>query len=169
MAFGPDAIDEPETRIAVAEQFPGAEGLFEAVEAQGSRVELEFLGIDPSSPAQAAIPAAVTVVAVEPRVPSIGLDVGAGLVLDGLDATLDIETDPDTRRTTTPVGPAVRFQFEHRVADTGGGPGFPALLEGALVTADESSFLVLRNTDARTADPDAPSLDELLGTLRDLP
>ncbi len=169
MTFGPDEIDDPTTRQKVEDRFPGAEGLFDAVASQGERVELQFLGVDPSNRGGPAIPAAITVVAVEPRVPAVGLDLGAGLVLDGLDEALDIETQPTRDRITTPVGPGVRFSFEHRVTDDGGGPGFRALLEGALVTSDEASFLVLRNADARVDDPLTPSLEEVLATLRDLP
>jgi hypothetical protein len=168
MTFDEGELSDREVRAKLEDRFPGARGLFRAVEAQGSRVELAFLGIDPSSRGGPDMPATVAVVAVEPRVPAIGLDLGADLVLDGLGHALEIETDVERERVGTPVGDAVRFSFEHRIADDAGA-GIRASLDGALVTTDGSSFLVLRNVDAGVDDPLVPSLEEVVGTLGEQP
>lgn len=123
--------------------------------------------MDPTGQGTAAIPATVSVVEVEPRIPTVGLGVGAELVLDGLDAALDIQSEPDTERIETPVGDAVRFTFDHLVTDDASGESFIAEVEGALVTSDEASFVVLRMTDAAVDDAGVPSLDAVLGTLRE--
>jgi hypothetical protein len=169
LALGDDELDDPASRAKLEDRFPGARGLFAAIEGQGDRVDLQFLSIDPAGRGSPGIPATVTVVGVEPRVPSIGLEIGTGLVLDGLDATLEMETEPRTSRITTPVGDAMRFSFDHRVVDDPADAGVRARLDGALVTTETSSFLVLRNVDSQVDDPLLPSLETVLGTLRALP
>lgn len=168
MAFDGAELSDQDVRAELEEQFPGAEGLFDAVDAQGSRVRLEFLGVDPSRQGGAALPPTVAVVAVEPRVPAIGLDLGADLVLEGLHETLEIETEIERERIEIPAGDAVRFAFEHRVVNDGGA-GIRARLEGALVTTDASSFLVLRNVDGAVENPLGLTLDDVLGTIREAP
>jgi hypothetical protein len=168
LAFDEDQLADPETRANLEDRFPGAEALFAAVAAQGSRVRLVFVGVDPAPRGGSVLPPTVAVVAVEPRVPSIGLGLGADLVLDGLDRALAIETTPDTESIETPVGSAVRFSLQHRIAEPGVA-GIPATLDGALVTADDASFLMLRNVDASVDEPLAPSLEDVLRTLRDRP
>jgi hypothetical protein len=166
-AYDDDELDSTATRADLEARYPGARGLFRAIEAQGDRVDLQLLTVDPSGEGTPAIPATVSVVEVEPRIPSVGLAIGADLVLDGLDEALDIQSEPETERIETPVGDAVRFTFDHLVTDETTGEAFVSEVEGALVTSDEASFLVLRMTDATVDDAGVPSLDEVLGTLRE--
>lgn len=168
------ALDEmdmadPAVRAELERDFAGARGLFGAVGSQGSRVRLVFLGVDPAGRGTGALASTVAIVAVEPRVPTIGLGLGADFVLDALDAALFVETEVDRQRAELAVGDAVVFGFEHRIEDRVGAPGIRARLDGALVTTDASSFLVLRNVDASASSSPAPSLDEVLGSLRVLP
>jgi hypothetical protein len=168
LALDADDLLDPEIRGGLERDFVGARGLLAAVAAQGSRVRLAFIGVDPSSRGLDELSATVAIVAVEPRIPAIGLSVGAGFVLSALEDALTLETPIERKRIDLPVGDAVRFSFEHRVLDPGGGPGVRAALTGALVTTDQASFLVLRNIDTR-AGSGAPSLAAVLATLRVLP
>jgi hypothetical protein len=166
-AYDDEELDRPATRADLEARYPGARGLFEAIAAQGDRVDLQLLTVDPSGRGSPSIPATVSVVEVEPRIPRIGLELGADLVLDGLDEALDIQSEPETERIETPVGDAIRFTFDHLVTDEATGEAFVSEVEGALVTSDEASFLVLRTTDAGVDDGTVPSLDDVLGTLRE--
>ncbi|MBA2314418.1 MAG: hypothetical protein H0V87_03440 [Chloroflexi bacterium] len=176
LSLPPDwlALDEadlfdPDTRAELERDYAGARGLFSAIGSQGSRVRLVFLGVDPAARGTGALASTVAIVAVEPRIPPIGLGLGADFVLDALDAALSVETAIERRRAELEVGRAIVFGFDHRILDEGDGPGIRARLDGALVTTDASSFLVLRNVDASGPASPAPSLDEVLGSLRVLP
>ena len=170
LAFGEDRLGDPDVRADLERQFAGARGLFSAIEAQGSRVRVVFVGVDPAARGRPELTPTVAVVAVEPRIPTIGLGLAADLVLDALDAALDIETDVErATEPDPPVGDAIRFAFEHRVADGDGGPGLRAALTDALVTTDASSFLIVHNAYAADAPPGGPTLDDVLTTIRVLP
>ena len=158
-------LADPGTREELERDFTGATGLFEAIGSQGSRVRLVFLGVDPAGRGSDTLATAVAVVAVEPRVPVIGLGLGADFVLDALDMALAIETPIKRGRVAVPVGSAIGFGFDHRIPDRDG-PGLRARLEGALVTTDTASFLVLRNVAAAGAASATPSLDQVLASLR---
>jgi hypothetical protein len=162
-----DATDlaDPDVRAGLERDFAGARGLLAAIDAQGSRVKVEFVGVDGSARGRQSLAPAVAVVAVEPRIPPIGLALGAGLVLSGLEHALALETPIERGRIDVPVGDAIGFSFEHRIADTEGGPGVRAALDGALVTTEQKSFVIVRNVDAAGAS-DAPSLKQVLATLR---
>jgi hypothetical protein len=161
-------LDDPATRTSLEADYAGAPGLFRAVAAQGSRVRIAFLGVDPSTRGRPELAPVVAIVAVEPAVPSIGLGLAADFVLDALDRALAIESEIERSSEDLAVGDAVRFSFEHRVVDDDGGGGRRAALDGALVTTGSTSFLVLRNVDA--AQPaDAPPLHAILAGIRSRP
>jgi len=169
LAFDEADLADPAVQAMLAADFVGARGLFTAIAAQGARVRLVFLGVDPAGRGAPTMPATVAVVAIEPRIPAVGLEIGANLVVRGLELGLDVETDVTRERIKTPVGEAVRIAFDHRVASATGPRGVRVALDGALVSTDRASFLVLRNVDAATDEASALSLDAVLGTLRELP
>jgi hypothetical protein len=165
LALDEMGLTDPDVRAGLERDFKGASGLLAAIDAQGSRVKVQFVGVDASARGRDVLAPTVAVVGVEPRIPAIGLDLGAGLVLSGLEQTLALETPIERGRMDVAVGDAVRFRFEHRIVDAGGGPGVRAALDGALVTTDDASFVVVRNVDA-AGGSDAPSLEDVLATLR---
>jgi len=169
LVFDAAALADPAVRAKLESEFSGARALFSAIAAQGTRVRLVFLGVDPAGRRSSTLPSTFAVVAVEPRIPELGLGFGADLVLGGLNVALEVETPVERERIDTPVGRGVRFAFDHRIVDPAGGRGLRASLDGALVTADRASFLVFRNVDAADADASAPSLEAVVSTIRDLP
>ena len=161
-----DDLADPEERASLETMFAGAEQLFDQLDAQGSRAPLVLLGVDPRENGTGRFPVVVTVVAVEPALPGFLLGVGADFAAGAFERTFELETDVAQTDIETPLGDGIRLQFDHRLVGPEGGPGFGLEHDGAIVTTGESTFLVSRKVDPDTAQADAPTLEDLLATLR---
>jgi hypothetical protein len=161
-----EALADADRRAELEAKFAGAKQLFDQLDAQGSRAPLVSLGVDPREEGTGRFPVVVTVVAVEPPLPELLLGVGADFAADAFERTFELESDVTQSDIETPVGDGIRLQFTHRLVGPEGGPGFALEHDGAIVTTGDATFLISRNDDPDTAPPDAPTLEELLATLR---
>jgi hypothetical protein len=161
-----DDLVDPDQRAGLETDFAGAEELFNQLDAQGSRAPLVLLGVDPSENGTGRFPAVVTVVEVEPPLPELLLGVGADFATRAFQSTFEVETVFTQTDIETPLGDGVRLQFGHRLVGPEGGPGFGLEHDGAIVTTGDATFLISRNVDPSTAPADAPTLEDVLATLR---
>ena len=159
-------LADPDQRAALKATFAGADQLFRQLDAQGSRAPLMLLGVDPRERGTGRFPVVVTVVDVEPPLPEILLGVGADFAAEAFERTFQLETEVTQSDVESPLGAGIRLQFDHRLVGAGGGPGFRLQHDGAIVTTGDATFLISRNVDPDTVPPDAPSLEEILATLR---
>lgn len=171
-----EALDDPDERARLERDYEGAEGMFDALDAQEGRARIVFLAVDGSTRGTGRFAANLAVLAVEPRVPEIGLGVATDFALQALDRTLDLESDVERRAVTLPIGKAERVSFDHRVGAEPGEEGTLVRLDAALVTTRTSSFLVMLNRDAApgpdasgSTPGDAVSVERILGGLQPLP
>jgi hypothetical protein len=108
----------------------------------------------------------VTVVEVEPPLPELLLGVGADFAASAFERTFELETEVTQSDIETPLGDGIRLQFGHRLVGPEGGPGFGLEHDGAIVTTGDATFLISRNVDPDTTPADAPTLEDILATLR---
>ena len=160
------ALADPDQRASLETDFAGAEQLFNQLDAQGNRAPLVLLGVDPRESGTGRFPAVVTVVEVEPPLPELLLGVGADFATRAFQSTFEVETVFTQTGIETPLGDGVRLQFGHRLVGPEGGPGFGLEHDGAIVTTGDATFLISRNVDPSTAPADAPTLEDVLATLR---
>ncbi len=148
-----DALSDPAARADVVTRYPGMGGLLEAAELMGDRATPVLLAMDPASEGIAGSPgSSVSVLVAQPAVSGPLLDFIAGFIADGFADTFD-SPDPVRSRLDTPVGEAVRLQFDLPAA---GGP--PLVATAYVVGAAEGTLLVtvIGSPDAAPAsDPDA--------------
>ena len=161
-----DDLADPDQRASLESEFAGAEQLFNQLDAQGGRAPLVLLGVDPREEGTGRFPVVVTVVEVDPPLPELLLGVGADFATRAFQSTFEVETDFTQTDIETPLGNGIRLQFGHRLVGPEGGPGFGLEHDGALVTTGDATFLISRNVDPDTASADAPTLEEVLATLR---
>jgi len=159
-------LADPDKRASLEMGFAGAEELFNQLDAQGSRAPLVLLGVDPRESGTGRFPVVVTVVEVEPPLPELLLGVGADFATRAFQSTFEVETVFTQTDIETPLGDGVRLQFGHRLVGPEGGPGFGLEHDGAIVTTGDATFLISRNVDPSTAPADAPTLEDVLATLR---
>lgn len=106
-------------------------------------------------------------VLVEPAVPAFLLGIGADFAVSALEGALAIEGDVARERMETPIGPAIRIGFDHRIVLETGGAGRAVEHDGALVTTGATTVLVSRTVDAERTSRGAPTFDEVVATLRE--
>ncbi len=148
--FDQDDLADPDVRRQLEADFAGADTLFAQLDAQGNRAPLVFLAVDPRERGTGRFPGVVTAVAVEPALPPMLLGVGADFATDAFESTFELESDVTKSDVDTPLGDGIRLQFTHRLVGPGGGPGFAAEHDGAIVTTGEETFLV--STECRSGD-----------------
>jgi hypothetical protein len=169
LVFEETDLDDPAVRAELERDFEGARTLFGTLGTGERSARIAFLGVDPRARGTGRFTPSFAVIAVEPALPPLLLEIGTGFALDALEENLVIETEMIRSSIDTPVGPGVRVSFDHRVVPPAGGRGVLVAQDGALTTTGETSFLVSRNVDPRTAPGDTPTLDTVLGSLRLLP
>ena len=159
-------LADPVQRASLETEFAGAKQLFEQLDAQGRRAPLVLLGADPRETGTGRFPVVVTVVAVEPALPELLLGVGADFAAEAFERTFELESEITQSDVETPLGNGIRLQFEHRLVGAEGGPGFGLEHDGAIVTTGDATYLISRNVDPDTDPADAPTLEQVLATLR---
>lgn len=169
LVFDEAALGEPAVRAELERDFEGARTLFGTLGDDERSARIAFLGVDSRARGTGLFTPSIAVIVVEPALPPLLLEIGTGFALGALEDTLTIETAMIRTSIETPVGPAVRVTFDHRVVPPAGGRGVLVAQDGALTTTGATTFLVSRNIDPRTAPSDTPTLDAVLGTLRRLP
>ena len=176
VAVPPDAVADPGARAELERDYEGAEGMFAALDAQEGRARIVLLAVDGSARGTDRFASNLAVLAIEPRVPGIGLGVATDFALSALDRTLDFESPVERESVQLGVGQAQKISFDHRLAGRAGDPGAVVRLDAALVTTADRSFLVMLNREAEaspggSAAPsgDAVSLETILAGLEPLP
>jgi hypothetical protein len=148
-----DALADPAARADVIERYPGMAGLLDAAELMGDRATPALLALDPASEDVAgSLGSSVSVLVAQPAVSGPLLDFIAGFISDGLAETFD-SPDPVRSRLDTPVGEAVRLQF-----DLPAGDGPPTVATAYVIGAAEGTLLVTvigSPDEAPASDPDA--------------
>lgn len=166
IGFDEAALRDPAIRAELEREFAGARSLFASVGTGERSARVIYIAVDGRSRGTGAFAPNIAFVAVEPPVPRFLLDLGADFALTALEATFAIESDVGRGRLDTPIGPAARLEFEHRVVLEPGGPGVRVTHDGALVTTGDTSMLVSLNNDRSRPAAGTPSLAEVLGHLR---
>jgi hypothetical protein len=162
-------LSDPDRRARLESEFEGASALFGQLDAQGRRARLVFLGVDARARGTGRFAPNVTVIAVEPAVPSLLLGIGADLTIDALERAFTIETEVVQDDVETPVGDGIRISFTHRVGGAQARRGIEVEHDGALVTTGRATFLLSRNVEPASAPADTPALADILATLRPNP
>ena len=176
VAVPPEAVGDAEARAELERDYEGAEGMFAALDAQEGRARIELLAVDGSARGTDRFASNLAVLAIEPRVPEIGLGVATDFALSALDRTLDFESAVERESVRLAIGQAEKISFDHRLRGRAGEPGAVVRLDAALVTTADTSFLVMLNREAETllggsvdASADAVTLETILAGLEPLP
>ena len=109
------ALADPAVQSDVEERFEGAEALFSQLAAQGRRARIVLLAIDARAAGTGAFPPIISVVAVEPALPPLLLEIGADFTSSALENAFSIELNIERTDMSTPLGDGIRIAFEHRV------------------------------------------------------
>lgn len=148
-----DALADAAARADVVARYPGMGGLLDAAELMGDRATPALLALDPASEGVTGSPgSSVSVLVAQPAVSGPLLDFIAGFIADGFADTFE-SPDPVRSRLDTPVGEAVRLEFDLPAA---GDP--PIVATAYVVGAVEGTLLVtvIGSPDAGPgSDPDA--------------
>ncbi len=163
------ALADPAVQSDVEERFEGAEALFSQLAAQGRSARIVLLAIDARAAGTGAFPPIISVVAVEPALPPLLLEIGADFTSSALENAFSIESNIERTDMSTPLGDGIRIAFEHRVVTVASGRGFLVEHDGVLVTTGAASFLISRSVERDTRFADAPTLEPVVDTLRAKP
>jgi hypothetical protein len=148
-----DDLADPASRAGIAARYPGMAGLLAAAEQMGDRATPALVAIDPAAEGNAGSPGpSVSVLVAQPAVSGPLLDFVAGFVADGFAEELGA-AEPERSRLDTPMGEAVRLQFDMPASD-----GSPMVATAYVVGAAEGTLLitVMGSPDAAPAsEPDA--------------
>ncbi len=114
----PEGLADPSRRAELEARFPGAGALLAQVDRLGERAKPVFFAVDPSASSPAGpIPTDISVMATEPSVGGLLLDLVAGFIAAGVQETVGAATST-RERVRLPAGEAVRIEA-HSAGDPG--------------------------------------------------
>jgi hypothetical protein len=147
------ALADPEVKEGVIARYPGMTGLMAAADSMGDRGTPALVALDPAAKGISGSPGpSISVLVAQPAVSGPLLDFVAGFIADGFAETFG-SPDPVRSRLDTPVGEAVRLQFDIPVAD-----GAPMMATAYVLGASEGTLLITvmgPPGEGPAADPDA--------------
>jgi hypothetical protein len=108
----PDDLADPDRRKDLERRFPGTFTLLEQADRLGDRAAPVLLAVDPSDASRSgSFVTNLSVLATEPSVGGLLLDLVAGFIADGIAETLGAPTPP-SERVNLPAGEAIRLDFD---------------------------------------------------------
>jgi hypothetical protein len=108
----PGDLTDPDRRKDLEQRFPGTSALLEQADRLGNRAVPVLLAVDPSDASRSGSFATnLSVLATEPSVGGLLLDLVAGFIADGIAGTLGAPSPP-RERVELPAGEAVRLEFD---------------------------------------------------------